>query len=81
MGVARSHLGGSRGMPPQNIFDALRVNLAHLEMLKGHSDCIDNLKYCSFAQPPFYTRRCRACHHELEQASKHTYHGNLSISV
>ena len=38
MGVARSHVGGYGGMPPQrfSILDALRVNLAHLETQKGH---------------------------------------------
>ena len=55
--------------PPENfsILDALKVNLVQLEMQKGHSDCMDSLKHCSFSQPLFYTRRCRACHLEQDR--------------
>ena len=41
---------------------------------------MDDLKHCSCICPStyLYTRRSRACHRELEEASKHTYKGNRS---
>ena len=44
---------------------------------------MDDLKHCSCICPStyLYTRRSRACHRELEEASKHTYQGNRSMCV